>query len=164
MGTGHIFSGVFVRNVTLCLPISHGGEKLLLGMKKRGFGEGKWNGFGGKVAQGERVTEAAKRELLEESGLEANTLEKVAELEFFFPHKPDWNQKGHVFLVREWQGEARESDEMLPKWFCFDEIPFEKMWADDPYWLSRVLKGEKLWAKFVFTTDEKVAGYEINPL
>jgi len=23
--------------------------KVLLGMKKKGFGEGKWNGFGGKV-------------------------------------------------------------------------------------------------------------------
>ena len=30
-------------------------EKVLLGMKKRGFGQGKWNGFGGKVQQNESI-------------------------------------------------------------------------------------------------------------
>lgn len=37
--------------------------KILLGMKKRGFGVGKWNGFGGKVQHGETLEEAMKREL-----------------------------------------------------------------------------------------------------
>ena len=36
-------------------------NKLLLGMKKRGFGKGRWNGFGGKVQEGERLLDAAKR-------------------------------------------------------------------------------------------------------
>ena len=31
--------------------------KLLLGMKKRGFGKGRWNGFGGKVQVGEETIE-----------------------------------------------------------------------------------------------------------
>ena len=35
--------------------------KVLLGYKKRGFGVGRWNGFGGKVQQGETIEEAAKR-------------------------------------------------------------------------------------------------------
>lgn len=35
--------------------------KVLLGMKKRGFGEGRWNGFGGKVQLDETIEEAAKR-------------------------------------------------------------------------------------------------------
>ena len=37
-------------------------------MKKRGFGEGKWNGFGGKVEEGETILQAALRELKEECG------------------------------------------------------------------------------------------------
>jgi len=53
---------------TLCLIHQH--PKILLGMKKRGFGQGRWNGFGGKVAPEETVLEAAKREMLEEAGLE----------------------------------------------------------------------------------------------
>jgi 8-oxo-dGTP diphosphatase/2-hydroxy-dATP diphosphatase len=35
--------------------------KILLGMKKRGFGVGRWNGFGGKVDPGESIEGAAKR-------------------------------------------------------------------------------------------------------
>lgn len=46
-----ILSLVFVREST----------KILLGYKKRGFGQGRWNGFGGKVEQGETVEEGAIR-------------------------------------------------------------------------------------------------------
>ena len=42
---------------------------VLLGMKKRGFGVGLWNGFGGKVEAGESVVAAAARELSEEAGI-----------------------------------------------------------------------------------------------
>jgi 8-oxo-dGTP pyrophosphatase MutT (NUDIX family) len=46
------------RILTLC--IIHKDSKILLGMKKRGFGAGFWNGFGGKVKEGESIEEAAK--------------------------------------------------------------------------------------------------------
>jgi len=36
-------------------------SNILLGLKKRGFGSGKWNGFGGKVEANESIEEAAKR-------------------------------------------------------------------------------------------------------
>lgn len=36
-------------------------DKILLGFKKRGFGAGKWNGFGGKVEPGENIVNCAKR-------------------------------------------------------------------------------------------------------
>ncbi len=36
-------------------------DKILLGLKKRGFGVGWWNGFGGKINNGETIEEAAKR-------------------------------------------------------------------------------------------------------
>jgi len=36
----------------LTLAFIYKGEKVLLGYKKRGFGEGRWNGFGGKVQSG----------------------------------------------------------------------------------------------------------------
>lgn len=49
---------------TLVLP--NRGRQYLLGLKKRGFGEGKYNGFGGKVEQGETIRQAAIRELQEE--------------------------------------------------------------------------------------------------
>lgn len=45
--------------LTLVLVVQPG--RVLLGMKKRGFGAGKWNGFGGKVQPGETIEDAAKR-------------------------------------------------------------------------------------------------------
>lgn len=36
-------------------------RRVLLGMKKRGFGAGKWNGFGGKVQTGETIEQGARR-------------------------------------------------------------------------------------------------------
>lgn len=36
-------------------------QRVLLGMKKRGFGAGRWNGFGGKVQEGETIEDGAKR-------------------------------------------------------------------------------------------------------
>lgn len=47
--------------LTLLLVVDETKQRVLLGLKKRGFGIGKWNGFGGKVETGESVSEAAKR-------------------------------------------------------------------------------------------------------
>ena len=79
---------VNMRNATLMLIVDE--NKILLGMKKRGFGEGKWNGFGGKVNEGETIEEAAIREMKEEAGVivDKNHMEKVAELCFTFPFVP----------------------------------------------------------------------------
>ena len=45
------------------LVIVNQDSKVLLGMKKRGFGTGFYNGFGGKVEPGETILEAAVREV-----------------------------------------------------------------------------------------------------
>lgn len=49
------------KNKILTLVLVHDATKVLLGMKKRGFGVGRWNGFGGKVEPNETIEEAAKR-------------------------------------------------------------------------------------------------------
>jgi len=46
------------------LVVLHNESCVLLGLKKRGFGKGKWNGFGGKVEEGETIAQAAMRYLL----------------------------------------------------------------------------------------------------
>ena len=50
-----------VRNKVLTLVFIRDGAHILLGLKKRGFGMGRWNGFGGKVEHGETILQAAKR-------------------------------------------------------------------------------------------------------
>ena len=48
---------------SLQLAIVQQGGRLLLGLKKTGFGAGYYNGFGGKVEPGESIEEAAYREV-----------------------------------------------------------------------------------------------------
>ena len=147
-----------MKHATLLLVID--GNNVLLGMKKRGFGEGKWNGFGGKLNEGETIEEAVVREMEEEAGIivDKEKLEKVAELNFTFPYVPKekaFDQLVHVFVTREWSGDPKESEEMLPKWFSQNELPFESMWNDDRIWLPKILSGEKLKADFVFGEDNQ---------
>ncbi len=149
-----------MRHATLC--IVRNGDKILLGMKKKGFGSGKINGFGGKVEQNETVENAAVRELREESGLTANTVKKHAELTFKFPHKEEWNQVVHVYVTDSWTGSPVESDEMAPEWFDLEKIPYQKMWVDDEHWLPHVLAGKFVTATFVFSPDESILEKDIT--
>lgn len=133
-------------------------------MKKRGFGEGKYNGIGGKVEDGESVRQAAARELYEEIGVHANEMEKAAEITFLFNENEQWNQIVHIFLIRSWNGDPIESEEMRPKWFDVKSLPFETMWPDDKYWLPLVLSGKKIKGEFTFGKDNVIENYALNEL
>ena len=143
---------------TLCLLVKD--DQILLAMKKRGFGLGKWNGYGGKPEAGETIEEAAQREMEEEIGIscELGNLIPAANLIFYFKSKPEWDQEVVIFLVRRWSGEPQETEEMRPQWFRFADIPYEQMWPDDRHWLPRVLAGERLSGEFYF--NEANTGFE----
>lgn len=147
--------------LTLCLAKKD--EKILLGMKKRGFGEGRWNGFGGKVEERETIIEAAIREMEEESGLRAEELEEKGVILFQFLDTGKLLEV-HVFDVLKYDGEITETEEMSPKWFDIKEIPFEKMWADDIYWIPLFLNGDKFNGKFIFENNDKLLDYNLETI
>ena len=65
---------------TLCLLKKD--NQILLAMKKRGFGEGKYNGVGGKIDKGETPEQAMIREVQEEILVTPTKYEKVGFIEF----------------------------------------------------------------------------------
>jgi 8-oxo-dGTP diphosphatase len=145
-----------VLEATLCFLIREDGPRqVLLGLKKVGFGRGKYGGVGGKLDEDETPAHAAARELFEETGIVAKEadLKRQACLRFHFPHRSEWTQKVHAFTATSWVGAAREGREIVPVWFPVGEIPYDRMWDDCRYWLPRVLGGEEIDATFVFAAD-----------
>jgi len=155
-----------IRNATLVFLIKKSQGKITdicLAMKKRSFGINRWNGVGGKVDdQKETIEDAAKREAKEEIDVFVKELNKVAELSFYFPHNPVWDQIVHVYFAESWDGEPTESEEMNPKWFPLKEIPFQDMWSDDIFWLPEVVKGNLLKATFKFGENDVIHAKEVN--
>ncbi len=145
--------------MTLCIVHQH--PRILIGQKKRGFGAGRWNGFGGKVMPNETVEQAAKRELLEEAGIEVSRIEKHGILDFEFQGNPEILEV-HIFKALDFEGEPTESEEMLPQWYYVDQIPFKEMWPDDIYWMPLFLKGKKFKGKILFGEKDTILEKDIK--
>jgi len=137
-------------------------KEICLAMKKVGFGAGRWNGVGGKVENNESVEDATRRETEEEIGVKVKEIEKVAEISFSFPAEPEWNQSMHTYWTESWQGEPKETEEMRPRWFPVDKIPYDLMWPDDIFWLPEVLKGNLVRASFTFSEGDIIKNKEVK--
>jgi 8-oxo-dGTP diphosphatase/2-hydroxy-dATP diphosphatase len=137
-------------------------NQILLGMKKRGFGAGRWNGFGGKVHEGETIEQAAMRELKEEAGIKAKKITKRGVILFEFENNSE-SPEVHFFSVDDYEGSPVETEEMKPQWFSHGEIPYKSMWPDDPYWMPLLLAGKNFKGKFLFDSNgDNILKYELK--
>ncbi|KAJ9076969.1 Nudix (Nucleoside diphosphate linked moiety X)-type motif 1 [Entomophthora muscae] len=143
------------------------GSKILLGLKKRGLGQGKWNGFGGKVESEETIEEGAIREMKEEAGIDVDLVEKIGILEFVFSGRPQALET-HIFVAKGYSGELIESEEMYPQWFpwSMDAIPFDTMWSDDHLWFPYLQQNQKFKGKFYIDGNDEatILGATLNPV
>ena len=151
-----------MKDVTLVF-LRRGGN-ILLAMKKRGFGEGKWNGPGGKVEVGETIEAAAVRECQEEISVTPQALQQVGTLDFYMSADPAFGHRAHIFTAIAWDGEPTESDEMRPQWFADDAIPYDTMWADDILWLPFLLADTYFTGSVTIGPDDTVLTSAITPL
>ena len=134
---------------------------VLLGLKKRGFGKNKYNGFGGKCEAGETVRACAARELQEECGLVVDEERLIRRGVLTFNMLSDGMSLAsgdiasrlevHVYSCArsETTGDVSASEEMEPKWWPLEAVPLKQMWADDEFWLPHVLAGRDVLADFV---------------
>ncbi len=134
------------------------GDKYLLLLKvKSKFGGGFWNAPGGKIEPGESAEDAARREVLEETGLRVGELSSAGFLEFYFGSGKsilDWTAE--VFKTSNFMGKIeKKGAEGLLKWFDKETLPYDQMWADDRHWLPWLIKDVRFHGVFEFTADSK---------
>lgn len=134
---------------------------VLLGLKKTGFGSGRINALGGKIEPGESPLGCALRELEEECGLKAKEATEVARIFVDYDHTGK-KVELHVFEVTDFRGEVHSTLEMDVDWTSIDHVPYEKMWANDIYWLPSVLNGKRIHASFHLSDDETVIDQKIE--
>ncbi len=147
--------------------ISRGNEYLLLLKSKGKFGEGFWNAPGGKIEHSETSEQAAKREVLEETGLAVRELSDAGFLEFYFGQgkkAPDWTAQ--VFHTSTFSGDLKaRSEEGELRWFRKEDLPYEQMWEDDRHWLPLLVSGIRFKGVFEFTSDsKKIVSYKVTML
>ena len=119
--------------------------------------------WGGKLEGSETVEEAMVRETEEEISVIPTKYDKVADVEFLEFYKDNKeNIRIHIYVATDWTGEPKESEEMNPKWFNIEDIPYDNMFEDDKYWLPLVLDGKKVKAFFEFDEDWNLKNYTIE--
>ena len=107
--------------------IIHKDGKIL--MQKRAD-DGTWDNHGGCVELGEKVEDAARRELTEETGLVANHMDLLGVYsgEELFHTYPNGDEVGFVIIYwvcDDYSGELKpQADEVMElKWFDIDDMP-----------------------------------------
>ena len=143
-----------VDRATLLFVIRDG--RILLIHKKRGLGQGKINGPGGRIEPDETPHECAVRETQEELCITPSGIRDAGRLHFQFVD--GYSIHGHVFTATDYEGMPTETDEAVPLWFPVDALPFERMWEDDPTWFPHMLEGRRFSGRYVFDGDRMLDG------
>lgn len=140
-----------IRDYTLVFPLKYinGVLQVLLGekIKEDGFGFGMILGFGGKVdwLSKEPVLAAAVRELEEESKLRVlpEHLINAGQLLSSYQHtnSPSTIMRVHLYHYnyRKEAGIPQVTNEMSPRWYNVEDLPYHLMFKDNKLWKREML-------------------------
>lgn len=143
-----------LKNIKATLTLFMDENKILLGEKKRGFAKGTLNGIGGKQDPNETIEETMIRECEEEIGVTPTIYEQVGKISFETWYKGEHSiMEMFIYNCYAFEGEIKETEEILPAWYDKNNIPFDRMLQDDKLWLPQVLQGNKVKGTVKFDKD-----------
>lgn len=139
--------------------------KIILAKKKRKFGAGKWNGYGGGIEEGENKLEGLARELEEESGviIQKEKCKELGYVDFHFENKEEYNQKVYMYRIDGFSGEPQETEEMgEPKAFDINEIPYHEMIIGDDKFIPFIVEDKNFKGDIYFSeSGEEIKNFNI---
>ncbi|BBE22415.1 hypothetical protein MN0502_12980 [Arthrobacter sp. MN05-02] len=158
-GEWQTIDGITYRNVALCFlfRVHDGVREVLLGLKRTGFGTGRVVALGGKIDGQESAVEAAVREVAEESGIQLSAagVRSAGRITWSFPARPAWNMAAHLFTADAGNALPVASEEIEPRWYAVDALPWHGMWQDGPHWIPALLDGRPVDARIVMAPDNE---------
>lgn len=152
------------KQAILCFLIKD--DEILLAAGNYRPGKITWNGVSGFIEGSEKPEEAAVRELYEEIKVRIyeKDLEQVGMMHLY-NQLDDLSLEETliltIFLCERWQGEPNATESARPKWFGFDDIPYQDMFGDTEKWLPRVLEGEKVIIEVIQRPNDETKSTEI---
>ena len=146
---------------TLCYVKKDNKTLMLHRIKKENdMHEGKWNGLGGKLENGESPEECVIREVKEESGLEIKNPKLKGILTFpAFDGNEDWYV--FVFIAEEFKGELIDSPEGKLEWIDDDKLTQLNLWEGDKLFLEWLNEDKCFSGKFIYENG-KLVSYEVH--
>jgi 8-oxo-dGTP diphosphatase len=139
---------------TLCY-IKFGGKTLMLHRvkKQNDIHEGKWNGLGGHIEQGETPEECIIREVYEESGLTLKRPQFRGVLTFpLFDGIED--EYTFLFTSEEFTGELIDSSEGVLEWIDDSDVLSLNLWDGDRFFLKWLEDGRFFSGKLVYKNGD----------
>jgi 8-oxo-dGTP diphosphatase len=147
---------------TLCyIKDKKSGKTLMLHRvkKENDMHEGKWNGLGGKIEDGESPEQCVIREVKEESGLTIKQPKLKGFITFpAFDNIEDWYV--FVFTADDFSGVLIDSDEGILEWIPDEKVTDLPLWEGDKVFLPW-LNGGKIFSSIIRYDKGKFTGYEV---
>jgi 8-oxo-dGTP diphosphatase len=104
---------------------------------------GKYNGLGGKVQPDEDIATCMQREIYEESGISADSMQLRGTISWpgFGKHGEDWF--GFIFRIEQWHGEAHAGNaEGTLEWVPLSKLDTLSLWPSDRLFLPMVFDND----------------------
>lgn len=142
--------------------------KIILAKKKRKIGVGKWNGYGGKVEEGEDMVASLVREFKEESNLDIDSSACIplGHVDFHFQDTESSPLRVYVYRIDDFDGYPKETEEMgEPKEFNLDSIPYDEMMVGDDKFMPYVIDSKSFMGEIFFSNNgDELKSFKIQEI